>query len=45
MNIRRKVEQYLNRRRAAYQLNQLDDHLLADIGISRSQIDNVVGGR
>lgn len=45
MNIRKKVTQYLNHRRAVYQLSQLDDHLLADIGISRSQIDNAVGGR
>lgn len=45
MNIRKKVTQYLNRRRAIHQLNQMDDHLLADIGISRSQIDCVVGGR
>lgn len=45
MNLRKKVNQYINRRRAVYQLNQLDDHLLADIGISRSQIEGIVDGR
>ncbi|ENS09401.1 DUF1127 domain-containing protein [Brucella abortus] len=42
MNIRQKVMQYVSRLR---ELGAMDDHLLADIGVSRSQIQSAVFGR
>jgi len=34
----------LERRRALHELTRLDDHMLSDIGISRSDIRRVVDG-
>ncbi|PTM97171.1 DUF1127 domain-containing protein [Mycoplana dimorpha] len=46
MSIRKKIQDIRARRRAIRELNMLDDHSLADIGISRAQIRTVVhGGR
>ncbi|MBN9046733.1 MAG: DUF1127 domain-containing protein [Rhizobiales bacterium] len=45
MSIRSKLQQYVSRRRALRELGAMDDHLLADIGVSRSQIHNAVNGR
>lgn len=45
MNIRSKINQYVARRRAVRELGAMDDHLLADIGVSRSQIQSAVFGR
>ncbi|PWL18641.1 DUF1127 domain-containing protein [Falsochrobactrum shanghaiense] len=45
MNIRQKVQQYVSRRRAVRELGAMDDYLLADIGVSRSQIQSAVFGR
>ncbi|CAN7461432.1 MULTISPECIES: DUF1127 domain-containing protein [Brucella/Ochrobactrum group] len=45
MNIRQKFQQYVSRRRAIRELGAMDDHLLADIGVSRSQIQSAVFGK
>jgi uncharacterized protein YjiS (DUF1127 family) len=46
MNIAKRIQDIRARRRAVRELNMLDDHSLADIGISRSQIRSaVLGGR
>mgnify|MGYP003743829327 FL=1 len=45
MNIRQKFNQYVSRRRAIRELGAMDDHLLADIGVSRSQIQSAVFGK
>lgn len=45
MNIRQKIQDYAARRKAIRELNMLDDYVLADIGISRSQIRSAVNGR
>jgi uncharacterized protein YjiS (DUF1127 family) len=45
MNIRQKVQQFVSRRRAIRELGAMDDHLLADIGVSRSQIHSAVFGK
>jgi len=45
MNIRQKVQQFVSRRRAIRELGAMDDHLLADIGVSRSQIQSAVFGK
>jgi uncharacterized protein YjiS (DUF1127 family) len=39
------VVNYVNRRRAASQLEALDDRLLADIGVSRCDIRDLVWGK
>lgn len=45
MNIRQKFQRYVSRRRAMRELGAMDDHMLADIGVSRSQIQTAVFGR
>ena len=45
MNIRQKIKDFTARRKAIRELHMLDDHTLADIGISRSQIRSAVVGR
>lgn len=45
MTIRQKIKDFAARRRAIRELNMLDDHTLADIGISRSQIRSAVTGQ
>lgn len=40
-----RVRTYLSRSRAERQLTQLDDRLLADIGVKRSEISKMVWGR
>lgn len=40
-----RVRGYLSRSRAERQLAQLDDRLLADIGLKRSEISKMVWGR
>lgn len=39
-----RVKTYLARSRAQRQLHQLDDRLLADIGVRRSEIEKMVWG-
>lgn len=39
-----RVMRALERRRAVHELTQLDDHMLRDIGISRSDISRAVDG-
>ena len=41
----RGIVTYVNRARAESQLEALDDRLLADIGVSRSEIRNLIWGR
>jgi uncharacterized protein YjiS (DUF1127 family) len=45
MNIRKKIRNYVENRKALHELASLSDHALSDIGISRSQIRQVVLGR
>ncbi|NVP55261.1 DUF1127 domain-containing protein [Mycoplana rhizolycopersici] len=45
MNIRQKIKDFAERRKAIRELSMLDDHTLADIGLSRSQIRSAVHGR
>ncbi len=40
-----RVRSYLSKSRAERQLAQLDDRLLADIGLKRSEITQMVWGR
>jgi len=40
-----RVRNMVTRTRAIRQLHQLDDRLLADIGLSRGEIENSVWGR
>lgn len=39
-----RIMRALERRRAIHELTRLDDHMLSDIGISRTDIDRVVDG-
>ena len=39
------IAQFLERRRARYELGKLSDHELADIGLTRGQIQAAVHGR
>ena len=41
----RRVTSYVSMSRARRQLEALDDRLLADIGLNRSEIDTVIHGR
>ncbi len=45
MNIGKKIVEYSRMRKAIRELYALDDHALADIGISRSQIRSAVRGK
>jgi uncharacterized protein YjiS (DUF1127 family) len=45
MNIRKKIKNYVDNRRAVKELQSLSDHALSDIGISRAQIRSAVLGR
>lgn len=45
MNIRKKIKNYVENRRAMNELQSLSDHALNDIGISRAQIRSAVIGR
>lgn len=45
MNIRKKIRNYVENRRAINELASLSDHALSDIGISRAQIRAAVLGR
>ncbi|CAN7502348.1 DUF1127 domain-containing protein [Metarhizobium album] len=45
MNIRQKIKEYAAARKAMRELQALDDHTLADLGISRSQIRAAVLGQ
>ena len=45
MNIRKKIKNYVENRRAMQELQSLSDHALGDIGISRAQIRSAVLGR
>ncbi len=36
------IRRHLNHRKAMHDLSTLDDHLLADLGISRGEISGVV---
>lgn len=45
MNIRQKIRNYVDNRRAMNELHSLSDHALSDIGISRAQIRTAVLGR
>lgn len=45
MNIRQKIRNYVDNRRAVHELQSLSDHALSDIGISRAQIRSAVLGR
>lgn len=45
MNIRQKIRNYVENRRAMQELQSLSDHALSDIGISRSQIRTAVLGQ
>lgn len=45
MNIRQKFQQYTAKRRAMRELGSMDDRLLSDIGVSRSDIRNAVFGK
>lgn len=40
-----KIKGYLVRTQAVRQLNQLDDRMLSDIGLSRGEINSSVWGR
>jgi uncharacterized protein YjiS (DUF1127 family) len=40
-----RVKGYFERSRAVRQLNQLDDRMLADIGVHRSEISRLVAGK
>lgn len=42
MNIRQKIKQFAENRRAIRELSQLDDHVLSDLGIARSHIRSAV---
>ena len=39
-----RVKSYMSKSRAERQLAQLDDRMLADIGVSRSEISSVIWG-
>ena len=39
-----RVKSYMSKSRAERQLLQLDDRMLADIGVSRSEISSVIWG-
>jgi uncharacterized protein YjiS (DUF1127 family) len=41
----RRLNKEVGNQRAIWELSQLDDHALRDIGISRSQIETLVRGR
>jgi uncharacterized protein YjiS (DUF1127 family) len=41
----RRLNKEAGNQRAIWELSQLDDHALRDIGISRSQIETLVRGR
>ena len=45
MNIRQKIRNYVENRRAMNELQSLSDHALSDIGLSRGQIRTAVFGR
>lgn len=45
MNIRQKIRNFVENRRAMQELQSLSDHALSDIGISRAQIRSAVLGR
>lgn len=45
MNIRKKIRNYVENRRAVQELQALSDHALSDIGLSRGQIRSAVLGR
>ena len=45
MNIRTKIRNYVENRKALRELSSLSDHSLSDIGLSRSQIRAAVLGR
>jgi uncharacterized protein YjiS (DUF1127 family) len=45
MNIRKKIRNYVENRRAMQELQSLSDHALSDIGISRAQIRSAVLGQ
>ena len=45
MNIRQKIRNYVDNRRAIQELQSLPDHALSDIGISRAQIRSAILGR
>lgn len=45
MSIRQKIKQYSSMRRAMRELGSMDDRLLSDIGVSRSQIRTAVFGK
>ncbi|QRM54415.1 DUF1127 domain-containing protein [Sinorhizobium sp. BG8] len=45
MNIRQKIVEYAKLRKAVRELQSMDDHVLSDLGISRSQIRAAVYGR
>jgi uncharacterized protein YjiS (DUF1127 family) len=44
MNIRQKIAQFAKYRQAVRELNALDNRQLSDLGITRSDIQNVVRG-
>jgi uncharacterized protein YjiS (DUF1127 family) len=45
MNIRARIKNFTEQRKAIRALQSLDDHALRDVGVSRSQINNAVRGR
>ncbi|MFF0952791.1 DUF1127 domain-containing protein [Rhizobium leguminosarum] len=45
MNIRAKIKNFTEQRKAIRALQSLDDHALRDMGISRSQINHAVRGQ